>query len=341
VPGRITANLENCSLAELEVAAKAAPSKRSHNRLMAIRALTLNIPAGQVAALYSISLRSLNNWVRWFNQQGIDGLIEGARSGRPAKITPEQSAHYCQLIEQPELADQLHWTAVKFHGYLRQELQQEIGYRTVVRWLHDNNFRLKVPQPWPDRQDETQRQLFLERLQVHLRDETADIWYLDEMGIEGDPRPRRRWARKGAKIRIPYYGEHLRMNVTGLVNPRTGQFYALEFTHTDSQVFQVFLEHANQDVKLERSRNIIICDNAAWHKKKSLKWGAFEPVFLPPYSPDLNPIERLWLLIKAEWFTDFFAKTRQQLLERIDQALLWVMNRPDGNKTTCSVERFT
>jgi len=341
VPGRITPNLENCSLAELEVAAKAAPSKRSHNRLMAIRALTLNIPAGQVAALYSISLRSLNNWVRWFNQQGIDGLIEGARSGRPAKITPEQSAHYCQLIEQPELADQLHWTAVKFHGYLRQELQQEIGYRTVVRWLHDHNFRLKVPQPWPDRQDETQRQLFLERLQVHLRDETADIWYLDEMGIEGDPRPRRRWARKGAKIRIPYYGEHLRMNVTGLVNPRTGQFYALEFTHTDSQVFQVFLEHANQDVKLERSRNIIICDNAAWHKKKSLKWGAFEPVFLPPYSPDLNPIERLWLLIKAEWFTDFFAKTRQQLLERIDQALLWVMNRPDGNKTTCSVERFT
>jgi hypothetical protein len=45
-------------------------------------------------------------------------------------------------------------------------------------------------------------------------------------------------------------------------------------------------------------------------------------------------------LIKAEWFSDFFAKTRQQLLERIDQALLWVMNRPDGNKTTCSLGRF-
>ncbi|MCK9378135.1 MAG: transposase, partial [Syntrophobacterales bacterium] len=69
--------------------------------------------------------------------------------------------------------------------------------------------------------------------------------------------------------------------------------------------------------------------------------GAFEPVFLPPYSPDLNPIERLWLLIKAEWFADFFAKTRQQLLERIDQALLWVMARPKDNQRTCSLERFT
>jgi len=42
---------------------------------------------------------------------------------------------------------------------------------------------------------------------------------------------------------------------------------------------------------------------------------------LPPYSPDLNPIERLWLLLKAEWFADFFAKNREQLIDRIDQAL--------------------
>jgi transposase len=71
-----------------------------------------------------------------------------------------------------------------------------------------------------------------------------------------------------------------------------------------------------------------------------LDWGAFEPVFLPPYSPDLNPIERLWLLIQAEWFADFFAKNRQQLLERSDQALLWVMNWTGDNQKTCSLERF-
>ncbi|MGD9818702.1 MAG: transposase, partial [Desulfomonilaceae bacterium] len=42
--------------------------------------------------------------------------------------------------------------------------------------------------------------------------------------------------------------------------------------------------------------------NASWHKSKSLNWGRFEPIFLPPYSPDLNPIERLWLIMKAQWF---------------------------------------
>jgi hypothetical protein len=47
------------------------------------------------------------------------------------------------------------------------------------------------------------------------------------------------------------------------------------------------------------------------------------------------------MLIKAEWFTDFLAKTRQQLLERIDQALLWVMNRNGDNQKICFLERFT
>jgi transposase len=61
---------------------------------MAIRALSLNIAPEQVAALYSVLPRSLNNWIRRFNQPGIDGLIAGARTGRPAKITPGQSAHY-------------------------------------------------------------------------------------------------------------------------------------------------------------------------------------------------------------------------------------------------------
>jgi ABC-type ATPase involved in cell division len=49
---------------------------------MAIRALTLNIPLEQVAALYSISPRRLNNWIRRFNQQGVDGLIEGEHTER-------------------------------------------------------------------------------------------------------------------------------------------------------------------------------------------------------------------------------------------------------------------
>lgn len=332
-------NAENCSLAELETAGRATPTNRIFVRLTAIRALLLGIDRERVAELSLVTLRTLSNWVKKFNEQGIDGLVDRPRPGRPRHISAAQGAEYSQLIEKPELAGETHWTAKKFCGYLRHQLRREVGYRTVLRWLHDNDFRLKVPQPWPDRQDEQARQAFIERLRGWLGDDHIELWYLDECGVEGDPRPRRRWAKKGQKTRVTRNGEHIRMNVTGLICPRTGQFYALEFTHTDTAVFQAFLQHANADVKRERKRNLIICDNASWHKSRRLDWGEFEPAFLPPYSPDLNPIERLWLIIKAEWFTDFVAKDWERLIERLDQALVWAMERQTQNQRTCAIRK--
>jgi len=63
----------------------------------------------------------------------------------------------------------------------------------------------------------------------------------------------------------------------------------------------------------------------------------FEPVFLPPYSPDLNPIERLWLIMKAEWFSGFYAKTKDQLIDRLTQALRWLIDRKNENVKTCAI----
>jgi len=105
-----------------------------------------------------------------------------------------------------------------------------------------------VPRPWPNGQDEEKRKAFVEGLKVFLADLGIDLWFLDENGIEGDPRPRRRFATKGDKIRQPYSGAHIRMKVTGVVLPGTGEFYALEFSHSDTEIFQIFLDHANQDI---------------------------------------------------------------------------------------------
>lgn len=191
---------------------------------------------------------------------------------------------------------------------MRDELQIEVGYSTLVRWLHEQGFRLKVPQPWPDRQDEAQRQQYLEA--------------------------------RGEKTPVTHNGDHMRSNVTGMICPHTGAAFMLEFSHNDRVIFQVFLDEANKLVATERRRNILVCDNASWHKCKSLEWGKFEPMFLPPYSPDFNPIERLWLPIKAEWFSDFVAKNRNMLTERLDAALNWAMARPRPNQQTCSIRKI-
>jgi len=334
----IMPNGENCTVAELDTAIKAAVLPRSRNRLQAIKALLIGIDPDSLTRLYNISRDTLTAWIKAFNTQGIDGLIDHPRPGRPPAIPPEKDEELKDLIIHPSKAEVAHWTAKKFHGYLRESLDLEVGYSTVTRWLHEHDFRLKVPQPWPDRQDEILRQQWLEQqLRPLLADEDVDLWYTDEMGVEGDPRPRRRWALVGEKTRVTRNGDHLRINVCGMISPRTGEAFLLEFSHMDSVIFQAFLDEANQHVQTTRKRNILILDNAGWHKVKRLRWGKFEPLLLPPYSPDFNPIERLWLLIKAQWFWDFVAKDRAALIDRLDHALLWAMGRTDDNKQTCAI----
>lgn len=306
--------------------------------MMAIKALILGFDFDAVMALHSKSRRTLTRWITAFNQRGIDGLIEGKHTGRKRAIDEETVAQCRELLDEPEKAGEVHWTGVKFHGYLREELGQEVSYSTVIRLFHREGYALKVPQPWPDRQDEEARKAFVAGLKVWMADNGIELWFCDESGFEGDPRPRRRWAKKGEKARLTKNGDHVRMNVTGMVCPRTGETFLFEFTHSDTDVFQFFLDEANKTLASSRPRQLLICDNASWHRAKRLDWGRFEPVFLPAYSPDLNPIERLWLLIKQEWFSDFIAKDHEALEARLDKALTWAIARGSENAQTCSIK---
>ena len=109
---------------------------------------------------------------------------------------------------------------------------------------------------------------------------------------------------KGSKPRVVLNGDHPRLSILGCVCPRTGEFFAIEASHCDTDVFQAFLDEAAKSITPTQKRNILVLDNASWHKRKSLDWHFFEPVYLPPYSPDLNPIERIWLIMKADHFSN-------------------------------------
>jgi transposase len=60
-------------------------------------------------------------------------------------------------------------------------------------------------------------------------------------------------------------------------------------------------------------------------------------MYLPPYSPDLNPIERIWLTIKARWFNNYVCKSEEKLLERLDQAILEVIDNPEKTQQTTAI----
>jgi transposase len=306
-------------------------------RCTAIQMLLAGAERELVCSSLLITTRSLRKWINLFNESGVDGLIVKKRPGRMTIIKDQQALELVDLIDQPQQADRTFWTAKAFHGYISEKYKIECSYETIVRFFHRQGFALKTPQPWSDKQDEELREEFVKELEQLYSDPDVDIWFADESGFEGDPRPRKRWDKKGRKTRVTKNGGHLRMNVIGMVCPRTGQFFAIEASHSDSVMYQVFLDEASTTVSFQRATNVLIMDNASWHRRKTTDWHGWQPKYLPPYSPDLNPIERIWLKMKAEWFNNYVCKNEQELLDRLDQAILDVIHDPNGTQKTTAI----
>ena len=83
------------------------------------------------------------------------------------------------------------------------------------------------------------------------------------------------------------------------VEPATGEGYWWELPHLNSTCFELFLQQMSQ--YYANSLNIIVLDNAPAHTAKSLILpDNILLLWLPPYSPELNPVERLWQDIKQQ-----------------------------------------
>ena len=143
--------------------------------------------------------------------------------------------------------------------------------------------------------------------------------------------------KRGSRPTQGYYGGHVRQNIVGAVNPKSGQLVSLIVPNCDTEVFQVFLDTmADETVPEEGRRVCLVLDNASWHKTKRLDWHHIEPVYLPPYSPDFNPIERIWQYLKGHGMAGYLIKRLRALRETFPGGEI-ATQRPD---TIRSVSEF-
>ena len=313
---------ENAFSEELRVAKLCAPTMEGFVRFQALELLYGGYEQRDVAKISNRSLRTIQRWENGFRERGIDGVTVKQRTGRPRRIPKGRfKEEIVPLVLNPEDCGEDYWTGVKLHGYLRTELSFELCYRTVLNYLHEENFTRLVPRPCPARQDPELRAQFVEEISLLKQDPSVEIWYGDETGVEEDPRPRRVWVKKGSRPTAPYLGDHIRINVVGAVAPERGDFFSLVVPHSDTEIFQIFLNNLAEYTKNSQKKIVLVLDNASWHRSASLNWHHITPKFLPPYSPDLNPIEVLWLCFKQRTFTSWYAKSFDQLLDRTVQGL--------------------
>lgn len=107
--------------------------------------------------------------------------------------------------------------------------------------------------------------------------------------------------------------------IYGLVNPETGKQYFQEFGRVNSSCFQEFLN--GFAAQYTDNFNLIIMDNGSFHKSLDLCWPDHVlPIYLPAYSPELNPIERLWEYVKKDLKWQNFSSLAQ-LKQQVDVIL--------------------
>jgi len=101
----------------------------------------------------------------------------------------------------------------------------------------------------------------------------------------------------------------------GAVAPTSGASFFLELPYLNSRAFQVWLD--GFAATFPESLNLLVLDNGAGHKAKALRWPSnVVAVFLPPYSPELNPMERLWRDLK-DTLADISAQTIEALSDAV------------------------
>ena len=325
---------------ELELALDCGPDHKSYRRLNAMHLLLIGTPYDLVVRNSRVSERTVRLWVRRYNELGIDGLIHRPGAGRPRLLEHEEiESKVLPVVDDPSAAGETHWTARKLCGWLNETLGTQLSYRTVVRYLHEHDYKRKIPRPMPEPPDpdewEARREAFIGQLLDLLEDEGSTVFFGDEAGFEGDPRPRQRWVKRGSHPTQGYYGGHIRQNVVGAVCPKDGQLVSLIVPHSDGEVFQAFLDTMAVEVPRNGKKLWLVLDNASWHHAKSLNWHHIHPLFLPPYSPDLNPIERLWQHLKSNYLAGFVTRYSEELANKLEASIRELLKRPETLKSVC------
>ena len=129
------------------------------------------------------------------------------------------------------------------------------------------------------------------------------LWAEDEVHFQRHTTLTRMWSPKGKQPRVISASTRQKVGFFGAINLKTGKLVTKKAPVFNADTFGDFLIYL-----LEKSEGklFLILDNVSWHKARDLQKFFFKNqnclvrIFLPPYSPELNPIERVWRITRRQ-----------------------------------------
>ncbi len=164
----------------------------------------------------------------------------------------------------------------------------------------------------------------------------ARVFFADEARFGQQGTLTRVWARTGSRPTAVKQTRYERVYLYAAVEPATGESVALLAPNVNTGTFNVFLSMLAAEVRPDE-HVVLVMDQAGWHRSKGLKLpGCVTVLLLPPYSPELNPVENLWHYLRSHYWANRLYKTWDDLKAAATEAWRRVCLVPDLVKTVCA-----
>lgn len=159
---------------------------------------------------------------------------------------------------------------------------------------------------------------------------SLELWAFDEHRLGLKPVKRRCWAPLGSRLVAPVHPRYQWLYVQAFVKPQSGESVFWLTSCVDTELFSKILAAFAQERKLSKTRwALIVLDQAGWHLASDLELpDGVILVFLPAYSPELQPAERLWPLIDVA-VANTAPLDEQALWRRLDKQCVYLGSRPE------------
>lgn len=331
---RITLSDDEVSL--LQSYAKTSPIGLLREKSQAILFRSRGVLIKDIAFSLNVGYRTVERWIKDFDTRRMASIFNGLVGNEHAsKLTREQKEEIRKVLkEKPSVygLSKEFWDVPQLKKYIYARFgmiyESERSYHFLLEF---GDLSFKCPDKFNVKRNEQQIAERMEEIYGKiiplLEDPQWEVFCSDETRMQLEAITRRAWLKKGEKTVIRVQRSDDYQNYLGFLNQRTYQCHVFEIAWGRAEEI---IRATGEFIKLYPGKKIcLIWDNATCHKgilfKQALtKDGTLERVHLialPPYAPDVNPIEHVWNTTKddlANEQSENFAVTKRKFMQRVN-----------------------
>ncbi|HDV8626353.1 IS630-like element ISEc40 family transposase [Escherichia coli] len=296
--------------AELERLHDSSRDGRVRDRIKAILLASEGWSSAMIAQALRLHQTTIDHHISEFLNKG---KLKPENGGSDSKLSAEQTAF---LISQ--LSDNLFHHTRDVIAFVTRTWNIIFSIPGMNKWLHRNGFTYKKPLGVPHKLSEEKQRQFIEyykELKTTVGDEP--ILFIDGVHPTQATKISYGWIRKGQKKAVKTTGSRTRLNIMGALNLKALTSPLIcEYKTINEYNVSLFFNEIRKVYPDYNQKIHVILDGAGYHRSQLVKdWAEVVNIrlhYLPPYSPNLNPIERMWKLMNEHARNNrYFSSTRE------------------------------